>query len=86
MRSENYPSDVTNEQWRLSEPLIPAYPEGWPRNTPLRDVIDATFYFLRRGYQWRDLPKGFPPRLTVSRNTGTLEDIQDILRERVRKQ
>ena len=92
MRSHKYPSDVTDEQWALIEPLIPVYPGGRPRTTPLRDVVDAIFYLLRTGCQWRYLPKDFPPKSTVWRyfdewrSNGTLEDIHDTLRELVRKQ
>ena len=44
MRTNKYPSDVTDEQWRLIERLIPVYPGGRPRSTNLRDVVDAVFY------------------------------------------
>ena len=90
MRTNKYPSDVSDEQWSLLEPLIPVYPGGRPRKTPLRDVVDAIFYLLRTGCQWRYLPKDFPPRSTVWRyfdewrHNGTLEEIHDTLRELVR--
>jgi putative transposase len=48
-----YPSDLTDEQWALVEPLIPVYPGGRPRKTSLRDVLDAIFYSLRTGCPWR---------------------------------
>src|SRR5881392_282000 len=92
MRTHKYPSDVTDAQWRLIEGLIPVYPGGRPRKTDLRDVLDAIFYVLRSGCQWRYLPKDFPPRSTVWgyfdewRHNGTLEAIHDKLRDRVRKQ
>src|SRR6516162_194623 len=92
MRANKYPSDITDEQWALIEPLIPIYPGGRPRKTNLRDVVDAIFYLLRTGCQWRYLPKDFPPRSTVWRyfdewrHNGTLEEIHDALREKVRKQ
>src|SRR5262245_47913941 len=92
MRTQSYPSDVTDEQWRLVEPLIPVYPGGRPRKTDVRDVVDAIFYLLRTGCQWRYMPKDFPPKSTVWeyfnrwRHDGTLERIHDTLRERVRKQ
>jgi putative transposase len=91
MRANKYPSDVTDEQWRLIERLIPVYPGGRPRTTDLRDVVDAIFYVLRTGCQWRFLPKDFPPKSTAWRyydewrHNGTLEAIHDALRERVRK-
>jgi putative transposase len=92
MRAIRYPSDVTDEQWALVEPLIPVYPGGRPRKTAVRDVLDAILYLLRTGCQWRYLPKDFPPRSTVWRyfdewrHNGTLERIHDTLRDRVRKQ
>src|SRR5437588_2587626 len=90
MRTHKYPSDVTDAQWRLIEGLIPVYPGGRPRKTDLRDVVDAIFYVLRTGCQWRYLPKDFPPRSTVWRyfdewrHNGTLEAIHDALRRKVR--
>src|SRR3954463_4826571 len=90
MRTNKYPSDVTDEQWRLLEALIPVYPGGRPRKTPLRDVVDAILYVLRTGCQWRFLPKDFPPKSTVWRYfdewryNGTLDQIHDTLRTKVR--
>src|SRR3954463_13732128 len=90
MRTQSYPSDVTDAQWALIEPLIPVYPGGRPRKTDLRDVADAIFYILRSGCQWRYLPKDFPPKSTVWRyfdqwrRDGTLDRIHDCLRRRVR--
>ena len=92
MRTNKYPGDVTDEQWRLIERLIPVYPGGRPRKTSMRDVLDAILYVLRTGCQWRYLPKDFPPRSTVWgyfdewRHNGTLEAIHDALRDRVRRQ
>src|ERR1041384_5171125 len=92
MRTNKYPSDVTDEQWRLIGRLIPAYPGGRPRSTNLRDVVDAVFYVLRTGCQWRYLPKDFPPKSTVWRyfdqwrHDGTLDQIYDRLRTKVRTQ
>src|SRR5215211_6317341 len=91
MREKKYPSDVTDEQWALIEPLIPVYPGGRPRKTNLRDVVDAIFYLLKTGCQWRFLPLDFPPKSTVWRyfdewrHNGTLEKIHDTLRHQVRK-
>ena len=54
------------------------------------DVVDAIFYILRTGCQWRYLPKDFPPKSTVWRyfnqwrHNGTLETIHDLLRRKVR--
>src|SRR5829696_98006 len=90
MRSQTYPSDVTDEQWALIGPHLPVYPGGRPRTTDLRDVVDAVLYVLRTGCQWRYLPKDFPPKSTVWRyfdewrHNGTLDLIHDRLRTKVR--
>jgi len=90
MRTQTYPSDITDEQWALIEPHLPVYPGGRPRTTDLRDVVNAVFYVLRTGCQWRYLPKDFPPKSTVWRyfdewrHNGTLDTIHDRLRTKVR--
>jgi putative transposase len=90
MRTQSYPSDVTDEQWALIEPHIPVHPGGRPRTTALRDVVDAIFYLLRTGCQWRYLPTDFPPESTVWRyfdewrHNGTLDPRHDLLRRKVR--
>jgi putative transposase len=62
-----YPSDMTDGEWVRPEPLIPpAKPGGRPRETNMREAINAILYLLRTGCQWRYLPReGFPPRSTV---------------------
>jgi putative transposase len=59
---------LTDEQFRLLEPLIPpAKPGGRPRTTDLRNLLDGLFYLVRTGCQWRHLPPppAFPPWRTV---------------------
>jgi len=66
MQRKPYPSDVTDEQWALVEPLIPpARPGGRPRTTDMREVVNALFYHTREGGSWRALPHDFPPWKTV---------------------
>jgi putative transposase len=83
---------LSDAQWALVKPLIPVYPGGRPRKTSMRDVVDAIFYVVRTGCQWRYLPKNFPPKSTVWgyfdewRFNGTLDTIHDRLRDRVRQQ
>jgi putative transposase len=86
-----YPTDLTDAQWALLEPLLPAAkPGGRPRSADLREVVDAILYLLRTGCAWRMLPHDFPPWGTVWsyfrrwRDDGTLERIHDVLRARVR--
>lgn len=92
MRTKKYPSDITDQQWLLIKDLFAVYPGGRPRITDLRDVVDAIFYLVRTGCQWRFLPKDFPPKSTVWRyydewrSNGTLSLIHDMLREEVRTQ
>ena len=87
-----YPSDLTDEQWRLIEPSIPLpKPGGRPRSVDLREVINAVLYLNRTGCSWRQLPHDFPPWGTVHfyyrcfRLDGTWEKIHDRLRSRVRR-
>ena len=63
-----YASDLTDAEWRVIEPHMPA-PQalGRPRTTDLREVVNAILYVLRSGCPWRLLPKDFPPRSTVQR-------------------
>jgi putative transposase len=90
MKTTSYPSDITDAQWALIEPHLPVYPGGRPRTTNLRSVVNAIFYILRTGCQWRYLPRDFPPKSTVWRyfdewrHNGTLELIHDSLRRKVR--
>jgi transposase len=61
-----YPSDLTEAEWALVEPLIPpAKRGGRPRTIDVREVLNAIFYILSTGCQWRALPKDLPPRSTV---------------------
>ena len=61
-----YASDLTEAEWALIEPHLPAAKRlGRPRGTELRRVLDAILYLVRSGCQWRMLPKDFPPFTTV---------------------
>jgi transposase len=59
---QRYASDLTNAEWRLIEPLLPARRRwGRPRVVDLRAVVDGLLYILATGCQWRALPRDFPP-------------------------
>ena len=61
-----YPSDMSDEQWAIIEPLLPVTTgAGRPTETDLRAVMNAIFYRTRTGCQWRYLPKSYPPTGTV---------------------
>src|SRR4051794_6897181 len=63
---QRYASDLTDAEWALIEPHMPAVKRlGRPRETELRAVLDAILYIARTGCQWRMLPKDFPPFTTV---------------------
>jgi transposase len=66
MHSRFYDTDLTNAAWTRVAPVLPAArPGGRPRSTNLRAVLNAIFYLLRTGCQWRLLPREFPPCGTV---------------------
>ena len=65
-KRRTYPSDLTNGQWAVIEPMIPdAAPGGRPRRVPKREIVEAILYLLRAGCSWRLLPHDFPPWQTV---------------------
>src|SRR5467141_3569105 len=79
---QRYASNVTDAEWALIEPHMPAAkPLGRPREIELRAVLDAILYIARTGCQWRMLPKDFPSFTTVQgyfydwRDNGLLEKI-----------
>jgi transposase len=90
---KRYPSDLSDDQWQIIEPLIPSAKHGGRKRTVnMREVINAIFYMERSGCQWRMLPKDFPPRSTVGeyfyrwRDDGTIKNTHDTLRDKVREQ
>src|SRR5258706_12663626 len=61
-----YATDLTEAQWALVGTMIPeGKPGGRPRSIDVRAVVNAIFYLLRTGCQWRLLPREFPPWPTV---------------------
>jgi transposase len=61
-----YPSDLTDAEWALVEPLIPpAKHGGRKRSVDVREVLNGIFYVLSTGCQWPALPKDLPPKSTV---------------------
>ncbi|WP_373324169.1 transposase [Pseudonocardia alni] len=61
-RERRYPSDTSDEQWALIEPLLPeAGSGGRPEKHPRRDMVDAILHVVRAGCAWRALPADFPP-------------------------
>ena len=63
-----YETDLSEAEWQLIVGFLPAPRRlGRPRSTDLRKVVEAIFYMLGSGCQWRMLPKDFPPYSTVQR-------------------
>jgi len=91
MKTKPYPSDLTDEQWQVIEPLLPkAKFGGRPRTTDLRRIVNGIMYLVRTGCSWRMLPRDFPPWPTVHdyyrrfRCEGIWEKVHSHLREQVR--
>jgi transposase len=94
-RTRRYPSDMSEAEWAVCEPLLPA-PEwlagrgGRPASWCMRDIVDAIRYLTHNGPVWRALPADFPPAGTVYwwldkwQADGSAERMHDDLRERVR--
>ena len=63
-----YPSDLTDAEWALVEPLIPPAKRGGNKRTVnVREIVNGRMYVLGTGCQWAALPKDLPPRSTVNR-------------------
>src|SRR5712691_8334079 len=88
---EPYPSDVTDAQWAILEPLVPkASTEGRPAEIERREIINGIFYILRSGEPWRMMPHDLPNWQTVYsyfrdwKLDGTWERIHTIVRMKLR--
>ena len=92
MDRRSYPTDLTDAQWGLLEPLLPTVsPRGHPRTVHLREVVNGILYVLRGGISWRMMPHDLPPWGTVWwyfrkwRKDGTWERVLEALRPVVRE-
>jgi transposase len=88
-----YPSDLSDAEWLIVEPMIPpAKRGGRRRSVNVREVLNGIFYVLWTGCQWKALPKDLPPKSTVHDYLelwnwdGTLERIHHELYMAVREQ
>ena len=91
MATQRYPTDLTDDEWQVLEPLIPpAKPGGRPRSVDVREIVNGVRYLLRAGCAWRLLPTDLPPWETVYayfrrwQEDGTWEAIATTLRRKVR--
>jgi putative transposase len=90
-RRKRYPSDVTDTQWALLEPLIPqASTEGRPAFLERREIVNGILYVLCSGCSWRMVPHDLPNWNTLCsyfrdwKHDGIWEYIQTSLRQQVR--
>ncbi len=93
MPNRPYNTDLSDAAWALVVPLLPtALPGGRPRTTDIRTVVNAIFYLLRTGCQWRLLPQEFPIWGTVYhyfrtwKNDGIWTSLQRVIYENARAQ
>lgn len=92
-RTSPYPSDLSDQEWALLEPLLQSSERrGRPPKWPARRVANAVFYLLRSGCAWRMLPREkYPPWQTVYyhfwkwRRDGRLRQAHDRLRGALRE-
>jgi transposase len=95
IRVRRYPSDTTDAQWAVIDPLLPdpawlSGRGGRPETYCRRQVVDAIFYVVDNGIKWRALPTDFPPWSTVYNYfaawaaAGVTQQVLDALRDRVR--
>jgi putative transposase len=90
MIDSNYPSNLSDDQWRIVEKLLPASKKRGRKPIDRRRVMNAILYWNRTGCQWRYLPTEFPHWNTVYgifrrwRMDGTWVAVHDRLREVVR--
>src|SRR2546427_6163021 len=82
-----YPTDLSDAEWRILEPLVPAAKlSGRPEEYPKREIVNAILYVLRSGGAWRMVPHDLPPWGIVYhyfwlwRRNGTWKRINDTLR------
>ncbi len=84
----SYPTDLSDSQWQIIEPYLK---DKRKRKYSHRVLLNAIFYLVKTGCQWRMLPQDFPKWQSVYfyfsrwKRDGTLEQIQQELVEKQRK-
>jgi putative transposase len=88
---QRYASDLSDEEFALVQPLLPAPKPSGRKPTDPRAILNALFYLVRAGCPWRYLPKDFPPFTTVQnrfyawRDSGLWEQIVSVFVMAVRE-
>ncbi len=66
MNRAAYPSDLTDAEWTLIEPLLPPIGEStFCETVPRREIVNGIRYVVRSGVQWRMMPHDLPHHKTV---------------------
>ena len=92
MERPPYPTDLSDEQWLIAEPVVRTSGLGAPPKHSKRELLNAIFYHLRAGAPWVMLPHDLPPWRTVYkqfeawREAGVWERLLTVLRQAVRHQ
>lgn len=87
---QTYPTDLTDKEWAVIEPNLPAVQTGRPRKYPEREMFNAILYITRTGCSWRMLPHDLPPWKAVYayfrklQKLGLWQQVNDELRQQVR--
>jgi putative transposase len=91
MKRKRYPTDLTDAEWTILDPLIPSSkPGGRPRKVDMREIMNAIFYVLHGGIAFRMMPHDLPAWKTAYhyfrlwRMDGTWEELNGAMRERLR--
>lgn len=92
MREKQYPTDLNDSEWNeIKQYLSKEKKTGRPRELDLREILNAIFYILKTGCQWRLLASDFPCWETVYwyfqkfQKDGTIEKLHKYLRDKVRE-
>ena len=81
--------EVTDDQWKLIEPLMPAGSAMGRKRIPPRVVLNGVLWVLRSGSPWRDLPERYGPwqsiyhRFNSWRRSKVFEGILEALQMRL---
>jgi putative transposase len=94
---KEYPSDLSDEEWKIVQPHIPHSQSnkrmgGRPEKYPKREVLNALLYVMSSGCRWCDIPHDLPPRsiswhyFNAWSQRKLMKKIGTLLRKRIRLQ
>lgn len=91
-QTQRYPSDVTDAEWAILRPHLPAPRKARRHPVPeQREIVNGLLYVLSTGCQWRAVPSDLPPKSTLHdyfvewQSDGTLTRIHHALYTQVRQ-